>query len=98
MAFSTTSEDGDVLSEINITPLVDVMLVLVVTLGCVRECLPMRRSGRLVPALSVARLLSHATTGGTPRNRRRSLESVPPARHASRHRTTRMDWQSGNAQ
>jgi biopolymer transport protein ExbD/biopolymer transport protein TolR len=32
MAFTTTSEDGDVLSEINITPLVDVMLVLVVAL------------------------------------------------------------------
>ncbi|WP_438391994.1 ExbD/TolR family protein [Caballeronia sp. DA-9] len=31
MAFSTTSDDSDVLSEINITPLVDVMLVLLVT-------------------------------------------------------------------
>ena len=30
MAFSTTSESDDVLSEINITPLVDVMLVLLV--------------------------------------------------------------------
>jgi len=32
MAFSTTQDNDDVLSEINITPLVDVMLVLVVAL------------------------------------------------------------------
>ena len=32
MAFSTTNDSDDVLSEINITPLVDVMLVLVVAL------------------------------------------------------------------
>lgn len=30
MAFSTQSEEGDVMSEINVTPLVDVMLVLLV--------------------------------------------------------------------
>jgi biopolymer transport protein TolR len=32
MAFKTQSEDGDTMSEINVTPLVDVMLVLVIIL------------------------------------------------------------------
>ena len=38
MAFSSSSDNDDVLSEINITPLVDVMLVLLVAFIVTARC------------------------------------------------------------